>query len=109
MLNKILDCVWNVCICFLAKPMVFIKDDLEERLMRLYVPHHSAAINDSVIWDRPSKVGVYDKDCDCYRSVDWGWGQAISHQMLMRRRFLKDNTLIIFIDFEGTLLDFPGQ
>ncbi|XP_005072497.1 meprin A subunit alpha isoform X1 [Mesocricetus auratus] len=62
--------------------------------------HTSPAINDSVIWDRPSKVGIYDKDCDCYRSIDWGWGQAISHQMLKRRRFFKDDTLIIFIDFE---------
>ncbi|XP_042121718.2 meprin A subunit alpha [Peromyscus maniculatus bairdii] len=60
----------------------------------------SSAINDSVIWDRPSKVGAYDQACDCFRSLDWGWGQAISHQMLMRKRFLKDDTLIIFVDFE---------
>ncbi|CAH7219721.1 Mep1a [Phodopus roborovskii] len=60
----------------------------------------SPAINDSVIWDRPSQVGVYDKDCDCYRSIDWGWDQAITHQMLKRRHFLKDDTLIIFVDFE---------
>nr|Q64230.2 RecName: Full=Meprin A subunit alpha; AltName: Full=Endopeptidase-2; AltName: Full=Endopeptidase-24.18 subunit alpha; Short=E-24.18; AltName: Full=MEP-1; Flags: Precursor [Rattus norvegicus]AAH81834.1 Meprin 1 alpha [Rattus norvegicus] len=60
----------------------------------------SSAINGSVIWDRPTKVGVYDKDCDCFRSIDWGWGQAISHQMLMRRNFLKDDTLIIFVDFK---------
>ncbi|XP_052599942.1 meprin A subunit alpha [Peromyscus californicus insignis] len=60
----------------------------------------SSAINGSVVWDRPSKVGVYDQECDCFRSIDWGWGQAISHQMLMRKRFLKDDTLIIFVDFE---------
>ncbi|XP_055468208.1 meprin A subunit alpha [Psammomys obesus] len=60
----------------------------------------SSAINGSVIWDRPSKVGVYDEDCHCFRSLDWGWGQAISHQLLMRRSFLKDDTLIIFVDFE---------
>ncbi|XP_036024195.1 meprin A subunit alpha [Onychomys torridus] len=57
-------------------------------------------INGSVIWDRPSKVGVYDQNCGCFRSIDWGWGQAISHQMLMRRSFIKDDTLIIFVDFE---------
>lgn len=87
-------------------------DQLEgtvSKLTRLHVPHYSTAINDSVIWDRPSKVGAYDQVCDCFRSLDWGWGQAISHQMLMRKRFLKDDTLIIFVDFEGTLLDFLGQ
>ncbi|XP_057607875.1 meprin A subunit alpha [Chionomys nivalis] len=60
----------------------------------------SAAINGSVIWDRPSQVGVYNEDCNCYKSIDWGWGQAISHELLRRRRFLKDDTLIIFVDFE---------
>ncbi|KAM7318676.1 hypothetical protein ACRRTK_021788 [Alexandromys fortis] len=59
------------------------------------------AINGSVIWDRPSQVGVYDGNCKCYKSLDWGWGQAISHELLRRRRFLKDDTLIIFVDFEG--------
>jgi meprin A len=68
----------------------------------LYAPLPSAAINGSVIWDRPSKVGVYDKDCDCFRSLDWGWGQAISHQLLKRRNFLKGDSLIIFVDFKGT-------
>ncbi|OBS65920.1 hypothetical protein A6R68_05539, partial [Neotoma lepida] len=33
-------------------------------------------------------------------SIDWGWVQAISHQLLVRRHFLKDDTLIIFVDFE---------
>ncbi|XP_028622573.1 meprin A subunit alpha [Grammomys surdaster] len=61
--------------------------------------HTSSAINGS-IWDSPSKVGVYDKDCGCFRSIDWGWGQAISHQLLTRRKFLKDDTLIIFVDFK---------
>ncbi|XP_066215351.1 meprin A subunit alpha [Saccopteryx leptura] len=60
----------------------------------------SAAINDSVIWDRPSIVGSYDQDCKCYRSIDWGWSAFISHQMLKRRSFLKNDDLIIFVDFE---------
>lgn len=77
--------------------------------MKLYAPHHSAAINGSVIWDRPSQVGVYNDTCDCFKSLDWGWGQAISHELLRRRRFLKDDTLIIFVDFEGTLLNSLGQ
>ncbi|XP_051008891.1 meprin A subunit alpha [Acomys russatus] len=60
----------------------------------------SSAINGSVIWDMPSKVGEYDKEFGYYRSIDWGWSQAISHQLLTRKRFLKDDTLIIFVDFE---------
>ncbi|KAM6182297.1 meprin A subunit alpha [Erethizon dorsatum] len=62
--------------------------------------HTSAAINGSVIWDRPSVVGFYNKDCDCFRSLDWGWSSAISHQMLKRRSFLKNDDLIVFVDFE---------
>ncbi|KAM4834612.1 meprin A subunit alpha [Thomomys bottae] len=62
--------------------------------------HTSPAINASVVWDRPSKVGTYDKDCGCFRSLDWGWGQAISHQMLRKRSFLRNDDLIIFVDFE---------
>ncbi|XP_008844948.1 meprin A subunit alpha [Nannospalax galili] len=62
--------------------------------------HTASAINGSVIWDRPSKVGIYNEDCGCFRSLDWGWSQAIAHQMLTRRSFLKDDALIIFVDFE---------
>ncbi|KAL2791941.1 meprin A subunit alpha precursor [Daubentonia madagascariensis] len=62
--------------------------------------HTSSAINDSVIWDRPSRVGSYHTDCDCFRSIDQGWNSFISHQMLERRSFLKNDDLIIFVDFE---------
>ncbi|XP_008056650.1 meprin A subunit alpha [Carlito syrichta] len=62
--------------------------------------HTSPEINDSVIWDRPSKVGSYYSDCNCYRSMDWGWNGFISHQMLKRRSFLKNDDLIMFVDFE---------
>uniref|UniRef100_A0A8C0W157 Meprin A subunit n=1 Tax=Castor canadensis TaxID=51338 RepID=A0A8C0W157_CASCN len=62
--------------------------------------HTSSAINGSIIWDKPSSVGVYDKDCDCFRSVEWGWSQAISYQLLKRWSFLKNDDLIILVDFE---------
>ncbi|XP_006926890.1 meprin A subunit alpha isoform X2 [Pteropus alecto] len=62
--------------------------------------HTSSAINDSVVWDRPSIVGSYDQGCGCYRSISWGWSSFISHQMLKRRNFLKNNDLIIFVDFK---------
>ncbi|CAI9168471.1 unnamed protein product [Rangifer tarandus platyrhynchus] len=60
----------------------------------------STAINGSVIWDRPSVVGSYDNSCECFRSIDWGWSAVVSHHMLKRRSFLKNDDLIIFVDFE---------
>ncbi|XP_027794098.2 meprin A subunit alpha [Marmota flaviventris] len=70
------------------------------RLLTTSESHTSSAINDSIIWDRPSLVGFYDKDCDCFRSIDFGWSKAISYQMLTRKSFLKNDDLIIFVDFE---------
>ncbi|XP_070442260.1 LOW QUALITY PROTEIN: meprin A subunit alpha [Equus przewalskii] len=60
----------------------------------------SSAINGSVIWDRPSVVGSYYSDCDCFRSIDLGWNSFMSHQMLNRRSFLKNDDLILLVDFE---------
>ncbi|KAM3861018.1 meprin A, alpha (PABA peptide hydrolase), tandem duplicate 1 [Diretmus argenteus] len=53
-------------------------------------------------WDKPSKVGVgtYDPTCPCYRSESWGWRNFIKHFDLRRRNYLKNDDLIIFIDFE---------
>ncbi|XP_074046094.1 meprin A subunit alpha [Macrotis lagotis] len=62
--------------------------------------HTSSAINNSNIWDRPSTVGIYDNNCDCYRSISWGWSAVISHVQLQKRSFIKDDTLVIFVDFE---------
>ncbi|XP_072494153.1 meprin A subunit alpha [Notamacropus eugenii] len=62
--------------------------------------HTSSAINNSVIWDRPSIVGTYEASCDCYKSISWGWGAVVSHKQLQQRSFIKDDTLVIFVDFE---------
>ncbi|XP_013877050.1 meprin A subunit alpha [Austrofundulus limnaeus] len=51
-------------------------------------------------WDNPSKVGTYDSACDCYRSDSWGWRNFIKHFDLGRRNYLKNDDLIIFIDFD---------
>nr|XP_054514171.1 meprin A subunit alpha-like [Pan troglodytes] len=67
--------------------------------------HISPATNDTVIWDRPSRVGTYHADCNCFRTIDFGWSGFISHQMLKRRSFLKNDDLIMFVDFEGASLD----
>ncbi|KAM6915521.1 meprin A subunit alpha-like [Xenentodon cancila] len=53
-----------------------------------------------LIWDNPSKVGRYDPSCDCHRSESWGWRNFIKHFDLRRRNYLKNDDLIIFIDFE---------
>ncbi|XP_038606794.1 meprin A subunit alpha [Tachyglossus aculeatus] len=62
--------------------------------------NHISAINNASIWDRPSLVGKFDSDCKCFRSIDFGWTNFISHQQLQRRSFLKNDNLIIFVEFE---------
>lgn len=92
---------------WLAKLYVFIKDKVKyKEVMWLYVTCNFAVINGSVIWDRPSIVGSYHKDCNCFRSIDWGWSGFLSHQILKRRSFLKNDDLIIFVDFEGIFAGF---
>lgn len=54
-----------------------------------------------LIWDNPSKVGRYDPSCGCYRGVSWGWRNFVKHFDLRRRNYLKNDDLIIFVDFEG--------
>ncbi|XP_039605752.1 meprin A subunit alpha-like [Polypterus senegalus] len=51
-------------------------------------------------WDNPSKNGKYDSNCQCYKSGTWGWRAFISHYDLHRRNYLKNDDLIVFVDFE---------
>eukprot|EP00064_Thunnus_orientalis_P015124 superscaffoldBa00002747_g15173 len=51
-------------------------------------------------WDDPSKVGWYDHSCDCYRGGSWGWSNFVKHFDLRRRNYLKNDDLIILIDFD---------
>uniref|UniRef100_UPI003AAC45E7 meprin A, alpha (PABA peptide hydrolase), tandem duplicate 1 n=1 Tax=Centroberyx gerrardi TaxID=166262 RepID=UPI003AAC45E7 len=53
-----------------------------------------------LVWDNPSKVGIYDPSCKCYRGESWGRHSFIRHFDLRRRNYLKNDDLIIFIDFE---------
>ncbi|XP_078256236.1 meprin A subunit alpha-like [Rhinoraja longicauda] len=55
--------------------------------------------NDTFYWDKPTLTGVYHNTCDCYRSMYWGWSAFISHKQLHRRSFLKNDELIIFVEF----------
>ncbi|KAG8580022.1 hypothetical protein GDO81_007090 [Engystomops pustulosus] len=51
-------------------------------------------------WEKPSLTGTWDNTCGCYRSPDFGWSTFISHFNLHRRSFLKNDDLILFVDFE---------
>ncbi|XP_055005184.1 meprin A subunit alpha-like isoform X2 [Boleophthalmus pectinirostris] len=56
--------------------------------------------NGKYLWDNPSKVGTYDPSCGCYKSQVRGWRNFVKHFDLRRRSYLKNDDLIIFIDFE---------
>ncbi|KAK2884037.1 hypothetical protein Q8A67_017674 [Cirrhinus molitorella] len=53
-----------------------------------------------LIWDNPTNVGTFDPSCGCYRGISWGWGSFIKHYDLRRRNYLKNDDLIIFVDFQ---------
>ncbi|NXT03541.1 MEP1A protein, partial [Jacana jacana] len=53
----------------------------------------------TLLWDKPSVSGKFDASCNCYRAVDWGWNNFISHSQMRRRSFLKNDDLIIFAEF----------
>lgn len=61
----------------------------------------SFTTDSSAIWNRPSETSgaVWDEECQCYRSKDFGWATFLSHKHLDRRSFLKNNDLIITADF----------
>ncbi|XP_062406194.1 meprin A, alpha (PABA peptide hydrolase), tandem duplicate 1 [Sardina pilchardus] len=51
-------------------------------------------------WDNPSKVGTWDTTNKWYRSESRGWRNMVKHFDLKRRNYLKNDDLIIFVDFE---------
>ncbi|XP_036406145.1 meprin A subunit alpha-like [Megalops cyprinoides] len=53
-----------------------------------------------LFWDNPAKTGTYDAACQCYRGNSWGWHSFIKHFDLRRRNYMKNDDLIVFIDFE---------
>lgn len=54
-----------------------------------------------VWWDNPSKVGTWDATNGWFRSESRGWRNMVKHFDLRRRNYLKNDDLIIFVDFEG--------
>ncbi|NXY46420.1 MEP1A protein, partial [Ceuthmochares aereus] len=61
--------------------------------------HVSSGVNGTLIWEKPSITGTFDASCNCYRSINWGWTNFISHSQMRRRSFLKNDDLIIFAEF----------
>ncbi|XP_066561506.1 meprin A subunit alpha isoform X1 [Amia ocellicauda] len=52
------------------------------------------------IWNKPSTYGTWDPSCNCHRGKESGWRTFLSHQQLFRRSFLKNDDLIIILDFQ---------
>ncbi|XP_073442676.1 meprin A subunit alpha isoform X2 [Dendrobates tinctorius] len=50
-------------------------------------------------WERPSIIGTWDSSCNCFRTTDYGWYTFITHSNLRRRSFLKNDDLIVFVEF----------
>ncbi|KAM4772429.1 meprin A subunit alpha [Rhinophrynus dorsalis] len=61
--------------------------------------HVIESMNNISRWERPSLIGSFDPSCNCNRTMDFGWTTFISHSHLRRRSFLKNDDLIIFVDF----------
>ncbi|XP_066533953.1 meprin A, alpha (PABA peptide hydrolase), tandem duplicate 1 [Hoplias malabaricus] len=60
----------------------------------------STTTEGNLYWDDPTKVGTYDAACQCYRGESRGWRNFIKHFDLHRRNYLKNDDLIILVDFE---------
>ncbi|XP_028970599.2 meprin A subunit alpha-like [Esox lucius] len=63
-------------------------------------PTHLIPGSNILYWDNPSKMGTYDPSCDCYRGWTWGWKAFFSHYDLNRRSYLKNDDLILLVEFE---------
>ncbi|XP_057209244.1 meprin A subunit alpha [Triplophysa rosa] len=60
----------------------------------------SFTTDDGTWWRKPSTVGEWDVNCNCFRGPEFGWSTFISHDHLRRRDFLKNDNLIITANFD---------
>lgn len=78
------------------------KNNLCKLILIQFAPFsHFLVSEGKLLWDNPRKVGTYNDTCKCYRGESKGWHSFIKHYDLHRRNYLKNDDLIIFIDFEG--------
>uniref|UniRef100_A0A8D0FIP1 Meprin A subunit n=1 Tax=Strix occidentalis caurina TaxID=311401 RepID=A0A8D0FIP1_STROC len=67
-------------------------------------PKQNVEINDTLQWDKPSITGSFSSSCNCYMSPGVGWNTFLTHRELHWKKFLKNDSLFIFADFEGRFL-----
>uniref|UniRef100_W5KRZ7 Meprin A subunit n=1 Tax=Astyanax mexicanus TaxID=7994 RepID=W5KRZ7_ASTMX len=60
----------------------------------------SFTTDESELWNKPSIFGTWDDTCNCFRGPEFGWSTFISHQQLKRRSFLKNDDLIVTVNFD---------
>lgn len=78
-------------------------------LILIFSPH-THSLDDGTWWMKPSTLGEWDVNCDCFRGPEFGWSTFISHEQLRRRDFLKNDDLIITANFDGkNISDLPVE
>ncbi len=80
-----------------------IVTEVKNKQTKRFLSSCSLVNGDTLIWDNPRNVGIFDPSCQCYRGDSMGWRSFIKHYDLRRRNYLKNDDLIIFVDFEGML------
>ncbi|XP_015271066.1 PREDICTED: meprin A subunit alpha-like [Gekko japonicus] len=55
---------------------------------------------DTSRWGNPSIHGKFDPVCNCSRGKNWGWSNFATHELLRQRNYLKNDVLVILVDFE---------
>lgn len=80
------------------------------KLKFIRFPPHTHSLDNGTWWWKPSTVGEWDVNCNCFRGPEFGWSTFISHDQLRRRDFLKDDNLIITANFDGkNYFDLPEE
>ncbi|XP_060114559.1 meprin A subunit alpha-like, partial [Heteronotia binoei] len=56
--------------------------------------------NNTSRWGSPSSLGKFDPECNCSRGEGWGWRKFATHEQLRQRNYLKNDALVVLVDFE---------
>uniref|UniRef100_A0A8D2L7K3 Metalloendopeptidase n=1 Tax=Varanus komodoensis TaxID=61221 RepID=A0A8D2L7K3_VARKO len=79
--------------------------DITQRMSasRSFVTDPNQIHNGKLLWDKPSITGSVDPLYGRYIGPFWGWNYILPHSELHRKSFLKDDTLMVFVNFEGNV------
>ncbi|KAF7239450.1 Meprin A subunit alpha [Varanus komodoensis] len=92
--------------------------DITQRMSasRSFVTDPNQIHNGKLLWDKPSITGSVDPLYGRYIGPFWGWNYILPHSELHRKSFLKDDTLMVFVNFEvvedpgnGNTLQYPSH